>query len=125
MSDRGRAVLLPQAAPRTSLAGGTVGLVDVEILYVAGCPNLEQARRALDAALVEAGVDASVRETEVGDAASAVRVGMRGSPTILVDGVDAVAGGGAAGSLSCRLYPGERGRVGTPSVDQLVEALRR
>ena len=99
--------------------------MDVEILYVARCPNLEQARRALDAALVEAGVDASVRETEVGDAAMAVRVGMRGSPTILVDGVDAVTSGGAAGSLSCRLYRGEGCLLGAPSVDQLVEALGR
>ena len=99
--------------------------MDVEILYVAGCPNLEQARRALEAALVEAGVAVSVRQTEVGDAAVAASVGMRGSPTILVNGVDAVTSGGAAGSLSCRLYRGDGGLLGAPSVDQLVEALRR
>ena len=108
-----------------AVASRTVGRMEVEILYVADCPNLEQARRALDAALVESGVDARVRETEIGDAAMAVTVGMRGSPTILVDGVDAVPSALSEGSLSCRLYRGEGGLLGAPPVDQLVEALRR
>ena len=98
--------------------------MDIEILYVAGCPNLDVARRHVDAALAAAGVEASVRQTEVADTATAVRCGMRGSPTVVVDGQDAVAGDEPAGSLSCRLYV-VGGRVqGAPSVDQLVRALR-
>lgn len=99
--------------------------MDIEILYVPGCPNLAQARHALDAALNRAGVDATVREAEVRDADTAARVGMHGSPTILIDGVDAVASDASTGSLSCRLYLAERGLEGAPSVEQLIKALRQ
>ncbi len=100
--------------------------MDIEILYVAGCANLEPARRALAAALLAAGVEASVHETEVGDAVTAISAGMRGSPTILIDGVDAVDSDAPDGSVSCRLYRGEGGGLqGAPPVGQLIEALRR
>lgn len=99
--------------------------MDIEILYVAGCANLGPARRALDAAITAAGVEASIRQTEVGDAATAASAGMRGSPTILIDGVDAVDSDTPEGSVSCRLYRGESGLQGAPPVDQLIDALRR
>jgi len=99
--------------------------VEIEILYVADCPNMAVARRHVDAALVSAGVDAMVSETEVGDAATAARVGMRGSPTVVIDGRDAVASDAATGSLSCRLYAADGVLQGAPTIDQLVEALRR
>lgn len=99
--------------------------MDIEILYVDGCPNAPAAREALDAALATAGVEASVRATEVADAATAVSRGMRGSPTILIDGVDAVSSDAPAGSMSCRLYRTEAGLQGAPPLEQLVEALQR
>lgn len=103
----------------------TIASMDIEILHVPGCPNLDRARSHLDAALRAAGLAANVRETEVADAETAARVGMRGSPTILIDGRDAVPGDALAASMSCRLYAGEGTMQGAPSVDQLVEALTR
>ncbi len=99
--------------------------MDIEILYVPGCPHLDVARRHLDGALEAAGVVALVRENAVGDAETAARRGMRGSPTVVVDGRDAVASDEPFGSLSCRLYSVDGRLQGSPSVEQLVEALRR
>lgn len=99
--------------------------MEIEILYVADCPNVDLARRRLDAALQASGLVAEVRETEVADAETAERVGMRGSPTIVIDGRDAVPTGAALGSLSCRLYATDAGTEGAPTVDQLEDALAR
>jgi hypothetical protein len=97
--------------------------VDIEILYVADCPNVSLARQRLDAALKAAGIVTKVRATEVADAETAERIGMRGSPTILIDGRDAVPTGAPVGSLSCRLYATDAGTQGVPTVEQLEEAL--
>lgn len=99
--------------------------MDIEILSVADCPNLDQARQHVDAALLVLGMAADVRITEVSDGETAARVRMRGSPTVVIDGRDAVATDAAEGSLSCRLYPSADGMRGAPTVDQLVEALTR
>ncbi|HWM96318.1 MAG TPA: hypothetical protein VNO54_04605 [Streptosporangiaceae bacterium] len=49
---------------------------------------------------------------------------MTGSPTLLADGADPFAGPGQIPSVSCRLYPGEHGRlVPAPSAAQLRAAL--
>ncbi len=99
--------------------------VNIEILYVPDCPNLNPTRDHLDAALKATGLTANVRQTEIDDADKAALVGMRGSPTVIIDGRDAVTSDASAGSLSCRLYPADEGMQGSPSVDQLKEALLR
>jgi hypothetical protein len=97
--------------------------MNVDLLYVTGCPHVELARERLSEAVRRAGVDAKIREREISDEAEAVALGMCGSPTILVNGADVDAGGEATGSMSCRLYSGETGFEGSPSVDELVVAL--
>ncbi len=67
-------------------------------------------------------MDVAAREREINDLRGAETFGMRGSPTILVDGRDVVAGTASA-SMSCRLYRTERGVDGAPTVEQLVKAL--
>jgi len=99
--------------------------MDIEILYVAECPNLAPARRHLDAALRVAGVTADVREIEVADPEAAARTGMRGSPTVMIDGHDAVPTDATPGSMSCRLYAADGVLYGAPSLDQLTDALAR
>lgn len=94
----------------------------VEILHVADCPNVHTARVRIEAALDAAGVAASIDEVEVDSADGARRLGMRGSPTILVDGRDLFAGAATA-SLSCRLYRVDGDIDGAPSVQQLMAAL--
>jgi hypothetical protein len=96
----------------------------VQVLFVDGCPNVDLALARLIGAASEAGVTVEVDRRAVGDEAEAKALGMRGSPTILIDGID-VTTGEASGSLSCRLYR-TGGRIdGAPSLDELVVALSR
>ena len=67
-------------------------------------------------------IEASLVETEVANAEEAARVGMAGSPTVLIDGHDPFAPQGG-GSLACRLYRVGDRLDGAPSVAQLLEAL--
>lgn len=97
--------------------------MDIELLYVPNCPNRGTARRHLDAALAEQGLAAVVREREVASPEDADRFGMHGSPTIRVDGRDPFADPAARPSLSCRLYHGEHGTSGAPTVVQLAAVL--
>ena len=95
--------------------------MDIDLLTVPGCPNRGTARSRIGAALARIGATAAVREREVSTSEEAVRLGMNGSPTILVDGRDPFEGSGP--SLSCRLYRTAEGLRGSPTVDQLVEVL--
>jgi len=96
----------------------------VDILYVPDCPNLATARAHVREAVQAAGLDAVVEEVEVATQEEAQRFGMHGSPTILIDGLDAVASVDEA-SVACRLYRTASGVAGSPSVASLVEALSR
>lgn len=99
--------------------------MEIDFLYVPDCPNRMVARHRLDQALERTGLGgAMVREHEVDSSEEAAERGMRGSPTILIDGADPFADPAQATSLSCRLYPGDAGPSGAPSIEQLVEALR-
>jgi hypothetical protein len=67
-----------------------------------------------------------VRRRTVRDEREAVEAGMRGSPTLLINGTDPFAAPGQAPSLSCRIYRDAAGRpAGTPTVDALREALEQ
>jgi hypothetical protein len=92
----------------------------LEVLHVADCPNLAP---LLDR-LAEA-TDLPVTTQEVTTDAAAAELGMNGSPTLLVNGVDPFASPDQCDcGVSCRLYRDEEGRiVPAPSVDQLREAL--
>jgi hypothetical protein len=109
----------------TFQCGGTltVPVIEIDLLYSPDCPNRSLARAHLDEALASTGLAALVREQEIRTSEEAARLGMRGSPTILIDGRDPF--GAAAGStvLSCRLYDGEAGYTGAPKVEQLIEVL--
>ena len=53
----------------------------------------------------------------------AERYKFRGSPTLLIDGVDPFADLDAPIGLSCRLYKTEHGYSGAPTLDQLRAVL--
>lgn len=103
----------------------TVAGVRIDVVHVPDCANLERARARLREALAGAGLTVDVRDVEVATPADAERAGMRGSPTILIDGRDPFAVDAAESSLSCRLYHTADGVDGAPSVAQLLEALSR
>lgn len=96
--------------------------MDIEILYVSDCPHLDAATARLGEALRVTGVDATIRRTAVDTDEGARALGMRGSPTILIDGRDPFAAT-ADPSLSCRLFRTGDGYDAAPSTDQLVAAL--
>jgi hypothetical protein len=100
--------------------------MQLTLLALPGCPNallLEQRLAGLLAGRPEVTVTLRV----ISDAAEAEGRGMRGSPTLLVDGQDPFAGSGAGGVLACRLYAaGEGGGLdGAPTVSALRDVLER
>ena len=96
----------------------------IELVYFEDCPNWKLAHARVRAALAAVGrPDAAVHLHLVRSPAEAEAAGMHGSPTILVDGRDPFAPSDSA-VWSCRLYPGEKGLEGAPSLADLVAALR-
>lgn len=93
----------------------------IDVLHVPDCPNLQVTRARLGVALQRSGLEAVVREVEVATSDDAVRLGMHGSPTILVDGLDLFEGSEA--SMACRLYRNDDRAEGAPALDALLEAL--
>ena len=98
--------------------------MDIELLTVQRCPHRAEALARLEAAFARASLTAPVvTEHVIANAADAERTGMRGSPTILIDGRDPFGAESAEPTMSCRLYATETGIDGAPSVDMLVAAL--
>jgi hypothetical protein len=92
----------------------------VEILYVAGCPNLAPARELVAHALEQHGVRAEVQAVLVSGDAALGHGGFAGSPTILVNGSD-VEPAPPAG-MACRIYAGGKG---VPPVEAILRAIER
>lgn len=97
--------------------------MEIDLLYVPDCPNRSVARAHVEGALVQAGLAAVVREHEVRTSEEGARLGMRGSPTILVNGQDPFGAAPDATALACRLYYSEAGFTGAPTVQQLITVL--
>ncbi|MGH8975047.1 MAG: hypothetical protein ACRD0C_17830 [Acidimicrobiia bacterium] len=97
--------------------------MEIDLLYVPDCPHRSVARHHLDLALARTRLSAVVREREIHSGDEAARLGMRGSPTILIDGHDPFADSEEPAGLSCRLYRSETGVNGAPTVRQLADAL--
>lgn len=87
----------------------TVGGMEIELVDVSDCPNVDLARERIMHAAGRAGVTVDLRERMITDEAEAATAGMHGPPTVLVAGTDVSGTDAAGGSLSCRLYPGADG----------------
>jgi hypothetical protein len=97
--------------------------MELTLLTVPDCPNAAAFEQRLAAALADH-PDAMVRRREVADEQQAAQAGMRGSPTLLINGVDPFAAPGQAPGLACRLYRDAAGRAaGAPTVEALRRAL--
>ena len=98
--------------------------MDVTLLYFGDCPNWLVASEHLDALRAEHS-DLSISRHIVDTPEEAGRTGFRGSPSILIDGVDPFADADDPIGLSCRIYQTPDGPAGSPTLDQLRKALAR
>jgi hypothetical protein len=99
----------------------------VELLWWEGCPSYPETLEDLTRVLREEGVDDEVALVEVDTDEQARREHFPGSPTIRLDGEDAVPAPEAEPfSLTCRVYRMRDGRISaTPDPEDLREAVRR
>lgn len=99
--------------------------MQVEILYIAGCPNHRPAVVKVQQALEFDKLSAELREVEVADAAMARRVQFLGSPSIRVDGLDVEeeARNSHSFGFGCRSYAAMEGRTGLPALEVIRKAL--
>jgi hypothetical protein len=101
--------------------------VKVELLWWEGCPSYPETLDDLQRVLAEEGVEAEVELVEVETDEQAQAERFPGSPTIRLDGVDAVVPAETEPfSLTCRVYRLRDGRISaTPDPEDLREAVRR
>ena len=96
----------------------------IELLYFDGCPNWHVAHQRLDEALTSTGehdIDVTLRTVKTDEEAQALW--FPGSPTIRIDGRDPFPAAAQTYGLTCRVYSTPDGLAGSPTVDQLVQAL--
>ena len=90
--------------------------------YFNGCPNWEVLDQRL-AEVVNDRSDVRVIRQLVETPEDAVRLGFHGSPTVLVDGIDPFADERTHVGLACRMFRTPAGIAGSPTVEQLREAI--
>jgi hypothetical protein len=97
--------------------------MNITLQYFEGCPNWERADAAMRKVLDDLGVEPQIKYQLIDTPEAAERLQFRGSPTILLDGVDPFAQPDAPVGLSCRVYRTQAGLAGSPSEAQLRTAL--
>ena len=96
----------------------------VTLLYFDGCPSWRTVLDRLPSAAALVGVRITVSTEVVESPEDADRLGFTGSPTILIGGQDPFAEPGMVPAMACRVYVTPQGQAGSPTVDQLAEALK-
>lgn len=92
--------------------------MNIDLLYFDGCPNWKLADQRLSE-IAAPRPDITVTRRQVRTVEEAERVGFHGSPSILVNDVDAFADQDTGIGLACRLYDTADGPQGAPTPDQL------
>jgi hypothetical protein len=100
--------------------------MDVVVQYFEGCPHAELATDRVREALRSVGLnDQEIMLQRIDSPEDAAGADFHGSPTILVDGVDPLAGETPSVGYACRVYETGAGREGAPSLAQLAGVLER
>lgn len=97
--------------------------VNVTLQYFDGCPNWRETEVMLER-LVAEGFEVSLQRQRIETPEEAERHNFRGSPTVVIAGIDPFADPGAPTGLACRVYRTEEGYSGSPSLDQLRAAIQ-
>lgn len=96
----------------------------IEVLHIDGCPSwVEAGRRLEEALLTTSHADATVEYRLLRTREDASGVAFAGSPTITLDGRDMFPSDGATTDLACRIYSTPGGLSGSPTTEQLSEAI--
>lgn len=111
----------PVAGPTRTLPSMSQPTRRLQLLYFPGCPNWQLADERLRDAASPLGL--SIEHVLVTTTKAAERLSFRGSPTILIDGVDPFAAGDEPIGLSCRIYLTPDGYEGSPTTAQLAAVL--
>ena len=95
-------------------------MTEIAFQYFNDCPNWQTTYGRLEEAIV--GLDLTITMQRVETLEEATEVAFRGSPTVLIDGVDPFAdpSAPAVGTWACRVY---QTVDGSPTVEQLRGAL--
>jgi hypothetical protein len=97
----------------------------IEVLFFAGCPNVDLAVARARAAIRTSRIDANVVAIDMASADSRKAERFGGSPTVLVDGVDVDGSPEDGGDrVRCRVYEVDGRLDGAPSVEKIAAALR-
>lgn len=98
--------------------------MEITLQYFEGCPNWKITEQHLNR-LIANGLQASLAYELVDTEELAIERGFRGSPTVLIDGVDPFAEAETPLGVACRVYRTEKGPAGSPTIDQLRDAIGR
>lgn len=95
--------------------------MDITLLYFDECPNWRTTDGHLRALAEE--LDLEINRRAVTTPEEAAARGFHGSPTVLIDGRDPFLEGDEPVGLSCRIYQTPTGPAGSPTREQLRQAL--
>lgn len=97
--------------------------MNIEVLHIDECPNWEDAGKLLSEVIDELGIsETSTTFTLIRTPEEAAAHLFAGSPTILIDGVDAVPGADPSTDVACRIYRDGPRTAGIPSRETLRQA---
>ncbi len=96
--------------------------MDVTLLYFEDCPNWIVVNERLETLRVEH-PGMSITRQIVDTPEEAERTRFRGSPSILIDGIDPFSDPDDPVGLSCRVYQTPAGPAGSPTLTQLRNAM--
>jgi hypothetical protein len=97
--------------------------MNITLQYFDHCPNWNTTSRYLIELIEELGFEIEIGYQLIETPEAAAEHHFRGSPTVLIDGVDPFANPDAPYGLSCRIYLTDQGPAGSPSRAQLRAAL--
>jgi hypothetical protein len=97
--------------------------VEITLQPFESCPSWETTDQHLQTLIDRLGLDVTVRYQLIETPEAAAEYRFRGSPTVLIDGVDPSADPDAPIGLSCRVYRTDTGFAGSPTLDQLEGAI--
>ena len=95
----------------------------ITVQHFNDCPHWLTTTERLERVLEATGIDAEVRLQLVNTTEAAAAHDFRGSPTVLINGTDPVADPNAPVGLSCRIYSTPEGPSGSPTINQLTQAI--